>query len=100
MANKLTLVFHRNCRRARAGEEQEVIVPITPSELSKLGVQEVRNKVWDRNTAEVKYRPKKHGNPIDQTEFDMAMVNGPVFICAASLVVFGIVRKDTEYLAE
>ena len=48
----------------------------------------------------MKYRPKKHGNPIDWTEFDVAMANGPVFICAASLVVFGIVREDTKYLAE
>ena len=28
------------------------------------------------------------------------MMNGPMFVCAAGLIVFGIVQEDTKYLAE
>jgi hypothetical protein len=49
---------------------------------------------------EMEYRPKKHCNRIDGTEFDIAMTDGSVFVCATGLVVFGIVQEDTEHLAK
>jgi hypothetical protein len=48
----------------------------------------------------MKYCPEKHGNPVDWTEFDVAMTNGPMFVCATGLIVFRIVQEDTKYLAE
>jgi hypothetical protein len=43
-------------------------------------------------------RPKEHGNRVDGTEFNMAMANSSVLISATSLVVFGVVQQDAEYL--
>jgi hypothetical protein len=42
--------------------------------------------------------PKQCCDSIDRTEFNVAVTDGSVLICAACLVVFGIVQKDTEYL--
>jgi hypothetical protein len=75
-----------------------MVIPITPSVFSKLGIREIGDEVGHRHVSKMEYCPEKHRDGIDGTELNMMMANGPMLISTASLIVFGVVQEDSEYL--
>jgi hypothetical protein len=75
-----------------------VLIPVTSSELPKLGIREIRDKFRHRHVPKMECGPKEHCNGIDRTKLDIMVPNGSMLVSATSLVVLGVVQQDPEYL--
>ena len=95
--DQLTVVRH--LLAGHPSIEDEVVVPLPVSVLSAVLPHEVGCKIRWRAMQNMKMCKEEKCNGSDRTELNMAVADGPMFVHATMLVVFGIVSKDGKDLS-